>query len=584
VSWGLLSPDHMQGHLSVLLGILLVGCVATGVVTASPPQPGTAENGLSANETATLWSGDSDNYISQEEYYQRYGHERSTAAQVANGTDITFKRPPATAETWTRNDFEDLEAGGSDLSVHPPHASLDSGTYVKDAHATVFAVQPSTCGHLDSDETPLYIAPEGTMRGFIDYRVSVPEDDSSGSTTVDWSLTDHAIQEVRLKKDGETIARTDGSHTPILDYQIKQGWSASLTLEADIHTQLKKTTRIDRGNYTDVYVDYPTERRTVSDSIDVQIYDLSATPSYAEYPNGDTGVAIFQSQPWQGYRLTADTDAKVRGVWRFYTARDSNWDRLIRSDRAGNNEVDSEAIPVYVHAYPSRIGPRAEPERDGPIITDTWGTERGSPVGSIGENVNIEIVDQSYTPTFGVAVRAETVDRDALRVDGIVRGVSASLTEPETGSERQLRRSNLSIAVVDQNSSHATLRVELRDNQTGEPIVLDNDGRLAPFGGDIRNGYITVDDRRLVTNESGVALLTVDSPGLYTATYHPGSWLSHNPAYVRETATARWHPLGTLGSWFELIFNAGWQLIPFFVMFYAGHRLLRMLGPEDFFE
>jgi len=118
----------MKGHLSVLLGILLVGCVATGVVTASPPQPGTAENGLSANETATLWSGDSDTYISQEEYYQRYGHERSTAAQVANGTDITFKRPPATAETWTRNDFEDLEAGGSDLSVHPPHASLDSGT------------------------------------------------------------------------------------------------------------------------------------------------------------------------------------------------------------------------------------------------------------------------------------------------------------------------------------------------------------------------------------------------------------------------------------------------------------------------
>ena len=584
MTWGLLSTDHMQGHLSVLLGILLVGCVATGVATASPPLPGTAENGLSANETATLWSGDSDNYISQEEYYQRYGHERSTAAQVANGTDITFKRPPATAETWTRNDFEDLEAGGSDISVHPPHASLDSGTYIKDAHVTVFAVQPSTWGHLDSDETPLYIAPEGTMRGFVDYRVRVPEDDSSGSTTVDWSLTDHAIQEVRLKKDGETIARSDGSHSPVLDYQIEKGWSASLTLEADIHTELKKTTRIDRGNYTDIYVDYPTETRTVSDSIDVQIYDLWATPSYAEYPNGDTGFAIFQSQPWQGYTLTADGDARVRGVWRFYTARDSNWDRLVRSDRSGSDEVDSEAIPVYVHAYPSRIGPRAEPERDGPRITDTWGSERGSPVGTIGENVNIEVVDQSYTPTFGIAVRAKTVDRDALRVDGIVRGVSASLTEPETGSERQLRRSNLSLTVVDKNSSHATLRVDLRDNQTGEPIVLDNDGRLAPFGGDIRNGYITVDDRRLVTNESGVALLTVDSPGLYTATYHPGSWLSHNPAYVRETATTRWHPLGTLDSWFGLIFNAGWQLIPFFVMFYAGHRLLRMLGPEDFFE
>jgi len=573
-----------QRELSVLMAALFVTSLVTGVVAADPPRPGTEGNGLSENESATLWSRDADNYISQEEYRQRYGEDRTSVHQLANGTDITFKRPPATAATWTRNDFEDLDAGGSDTSVHPPHASLEDGVFIEDAHATVFAVQPSTRGHLESGETPLYIAPEGTMRGFVDYRIRVPEGDSSGSTTVDWSLTDHAIQEVRLKKDGETIARSDGSHTPVLDYQIEEGRSVRLSLEADIYTELKKTTRIDRGNYTDVYVDYPTETRTVSDSITVEIYDLSATTSYAEYPNGDTGVAIFQSRPWQGYTLTADTDTKVRGVWRFYTARDSNWDSLIRSDRYSSDTVDSEAIPVYVHAYPSRIGPRAEPERDGPVITDTWGTERGSPVGTIGENVNIEVVDQSYTPTFGVAVRAETVDRDALRVDGIVRGVSASLTEPETGSERQLRRSNLSLTVVDKNSSHATLRVELRDNQTGEPIVLDTDGRLAPFGGDIRNGYITVDDQRLVTDESGVALLTVDSPGLYTATYHPGSWLSHNPAYVRETATTRWHPLGTLDSWFGLILNVGWQLIPFFVMFYAGHRLLRMLGPEDFFK
>jgi len=574
----------MQRYLSVLLGIFCVASLATGVVTANPAQPGTAENGLSENETAMLWSGDSDNYITQEEYYQQYGKERSTVAQVANGTDITFKRPPATAETWTRNDFDDLEAGRSNTSVHPSHAPLDSSVFIEDAHATIFGVHPSTRGHLDSDETPLYIAPQGEMRGFVDYRVRIPNGNSSGSTTVNWSLSSHEIREVRLKKDGETIARTDGSHTPVLEYQISGGRQTRLTLEADIHTRLKKTTRIGPGNNTAVSVDYPSETHTVADSIDVEIYDLSTTASYAEYPNGDTGVAIFQSRPWQGYTLTKDGDAKVRGVWRFYTARDANWDRLVRSDHSGSKEVASEAVPVYVHAYPSRIGPRAEPERDGPIITNTWGTERQSPVDTIGENVNIEVVNQSYTPTYGVAVRAQTVDRDALRVDGIVRGESASLTEPETGSERQLRRSNLSVEVVDQNSSHAALRVELRDNQTGDPIFLDTDGRLAPLGVDIRNGYITVDDQRLVTNESGVALLTVNSPGLYTATYHPGSWLSHNPAYVTETVTARWHPLGTLDGWFALIFNAGWQLIPFFVMFYAGRRLLRMLGSENFFE
>ena len=574
----------MQASLGVFLGLLFVGCVATGSVTATAPQSGTAANGLSANETATLWSGDTDRYITQEEYYQQYGSERSTPAQVANGTDITFKRPPATAETWTRNDFAELDAGSSRRSVYPTHANLDSGTYIKDAHATVFAVQPSTRGHLDPDRTPLYIAPKGKMRGFIDYRIRVPDGDSSGSRTVNWALLDHSIQETRLTVDGDTLSKTSGSHTPVLPYQFGGSRSERLTLEADITTRLRKTTRVDRGNYTSVYVDYPTETRTVSDSIDVEIYDLSATVSYAEYPNGDSGVAIFHSRPWQGYTLSGDGEDTVRGVWRFYTARDVRWDQLVTSDRSGRTAAASPALPVYVHAYPSAIGPRAEPERDGPILTGTWGDERTSPGESMDENINVEVVNESYTPTDGVAVRANTLDREALRVDGIVRGVQAALIEPPAGYERDLRESNLSIGVLTQNDTHATLRVSLTDNRTGEAIALNTDDRLSPFGGDFGRGYITVDDERLVTNESGVALLTVDSPGFYTATYHPGSWLTHDPAYVGTTATTRWHPLSTFDSWVGLLFNAGWQLIPFAVMFYAGHRLLRMFWPSEFFN
>jgi len=59
------------------------------------------------------------------------------------------------------------------------------------------------------------------------------------------------------------------------------------------------------------------------------------------------------------------------------------------------------------------------------------GTDRPSPAGTIGENVNIEVVNQSYTTTYGVAVRAEAIDRDALHVAGIVRGVNASIVEPD---------------------------------------------------------------------------------------------------------------------------------------------------------
>ncbi|MDS0301197.1 hypothetical protein NDI76_20895 [Halogeometricum sp. S1BR25-6] len=571
-------------ELSVLMAALFVTSLATGLVTATPPRPGTEDNGLSENESATLWSRDTDNYTSQEEYRQRYGNERTAIHQLANGSDITFKRPPATAATWTRNDFEDLEAGGSDTSVHPPHASLEDGVFIEDAHATVFAVQPSTRGHLESGDTPLYIAPNGTMRGFVDYRVRLPNESASDNRTVDWSLTNHEIEEVRLQKDGETIARTEGSHTPALDYQIDDDWSATLSLEAEIRVQLKKTIQTDGINGTDVEVVYREETRNVSDSIDVEIYDLSANPYDAEYPNGDAGVAIFQSRPWQGYTLNDEGNASVRGVWRFYTARNTNWDTLVRSNRTDSAEVESDAIPVYVHAYPSRIGPRAEPVRDGPEIIDTWGTERSSPLESIGENVTIEVINQSYETTYGVAVRAENVDREALHVAGIVRGVNASIAKPDGGSERQLRRSNLSVEVLQQNQSQATLRIELRDNETGAPIILNDATRRYLIGGSTRNGSITIADQEVETNASGVAIVTITEPGIYTARYHPGSWLGHNPAYVSDTATARWHPLGTIDGWFALVFEAGWQFIPFFVVFYAGRRLLRMLGPEDIFQ
>nr|WP_240452065.1 hypothetical protein [Halostella salina] len=556
----------------------------TGTVAADPPRPDTEGNGLSENESATLWSRDADNYISQEAYRDRYGESRSALHQLANGTDITFKRPPDTAATWTRNDFEDLDAGSANTSVHPPNASLEDGRFIADAHATVFAVQPSTRAHLEPSETPLYVAPNGTVRGLVDYRVRVPNGSSEGNTTVDWSLADHGIEEIRIRTDNTTVATTNGSQTPSIDYRLAGDGEATLSIEAEIQVRLNKTVRIDRGNETEVNITYPTEELTVSDELAVEIYDLSAYPYYAEYPNGDTGVAVYQSRPWQGYTLTEAGTTSVRGVWRFYTARDTDWDTLVRTNRTASSTVESDALPVYVHAYPSRIGPRAEPVRGGPEIVETWGIERSSPTATIGENVHIEEVTDAYNTTYGVAVRAETVDRDALQVAGIVRGVNASIEEPQADSERQLRRSHLSIEVIEQNESHATLRLELRDRQTGEPITLNESPRGYPIIGDSRRGYITIADRRVETNRSGVAIVTIDQPGIYTARYQPGSWRDHDPAYVGETATVRWHPLRTIEGWFALLFEIGWQLLPFIVMFYAGTRLLRLLAPDDSFD
>jgi len=110
-------------------------------------------------------------------------------------------------------------------------------------------------------------------------------------------------------------------------------------------------------------------------------------------------------------------------------------------------------------------------------LSTPGGTDRPSPDGTLGENINIDIVNQSYTTTYGVAVRAESVDRDALQIAGIVQGVNASIVAPDAGSERQLRRSNLTVEVLQQNESQATLRIELRDNETGAPIVLSDPDR-----------------------------------------------------------------------------------------------------------
>ncbi len=575
----------------VLLTALLVTSLIAGIGAADPPQPGTEDNGLTANESATLWSHDVDeNNLTQAEF-ERYGENRTSIQQVANGTDLTFKRPPDTAATWTRNDFEDLAGGSADTAIHPPHARLEDGSFIKDAHATIFAVHPSTRGHLEAGDKPLYIAPNGTLRGFVDYRVRVPSGSSSGNTTTEWSRTDHEIEEVRLQKDSETIAEQDGTHTPTLDYQIEDDRSVNLTLEADIRVRLQKTTRsnpsnetgANESNETTVTTTYYTESRTVSDTIDVEVYHLSVFPSYAEYPNGDTGVAILQSRPWQGYTLTEDGTSRARGVWRFYTARDTSWDQLVRSNQTASATVESGAIPVYVHAYPSRIGPRAEPVRDGPELIDTWGTNRSTPVGSLGENITIDVVDQSYTSTHGIAVRADAVDHESIRVLGIVRSVNTSVEEPDPATEWQIRPSDLSVEIVQETESSATLRIELREATTGDPIDLTSDRFHSPTGNN-RTGYITVGEKRIRTNASGVATVTLDKLGVYTVQNHPGSWLSHTPAYTGDTATVRLHPLATIEGWFALLVEVGWQSLPFVVMYYAGKRLLRMLAPDDIFQ
>lgn len=567
-----------RSHLQVALTLaLLVGSLVS--VTATPPRPGTEGNGLTENESAVLWSRDNDSqYITNSEYREAYNDSRTALQQVANGTDLTYKRPPATAATWTRNDFRDLPHTDSNRSVYPSHAAVTDGTYIKDAHATVFAIQPATKTHVTPDEQVWYIAPTGTLRGFVDYRVVVPHRQRSRAN-VSYAVLGSEIEEVRLQRDGETIARQNGSHTPVFEYDLT-GDDVTLTLEAEIEARVRKTVtrRVERNNRTITVHDRTTntESVTVRDRVQVVVYQPRPLVKYTRYPDGDTGVAIYVSRPWQGY-TTPDT-GRVRGVWRFYTARDTSWDRLTVATADGNRTRRSEALPVYVHAYPSRIGPRADPTGIGPDLLRVWGEQRQSPAGIIGENVTVEVVERPYRLSYGLAARHDArVER--VQVRGIVRGVETTHRLGSGTLERALRRSNLTARVIDHEDGKATVRIRLRDARTGEPIALRQSvgPRYAPIVDEhARTGYITIAGQRVYTDASGTATVTIQEAGVYTVTYHPESWLSYEPAYTRSTAVVRWHPLTTFDGWVTLLVTVLQLAIPFGVALYAGKQLGRL--------
>ncbi|WP_200840311.1 hypothetical protein [Natrialba sp. INN-245] len=578
-----------MGRIAVILGVLfIIGGVATTPGAAGDsqiPQSDTLEDELEENEDATLWSKEENNCLSDDEYYEEHGENRSALHGLGDCTDITFAEPPRAAQNWTNSDFKSIQPGDSDTSVYPEHAETNSSQWIADAHATIFALQPSTIVHQGPNET-LYVAPTGELRGMVDYRVDVPEGDNSGNRTVDWSLLEHDIREIRLIHDGETIANNSSTHTPQIEYDLGDRNSSTLTLEADVEAELERTVTYQHRDETTT--ETYTDSVTVSSEREIEVYNLSASLYYAAYPDGDDGVAIYQSLPWHGYVLSEDGERTVRGVWRYYTARDTDWDTFVRASTT-ETELDNEtASPVYVRAFPSRIGPRADPIHSGPTIEEVWGDDSPSPNRTIHENVEIDVVDEPYTRSHGLAVRDDEIDRDHLEVQGIVRGETATLVGPEDGSERQVHESNISVEILEQDDTEATFEITLTDTESGNPIALNNpyanDPRFAPISERTRDGYITVDGERVETNSSGVTTVTVSQPGPYTVEYHPGSWRTNNPAYVSDAERVSWHPLLTARGWFDLFIFAVWLTTPFLIALYAGLKLgsfLRLPGDHN---
>lgn len=581
-------------------------------------------HGLPAGVVAALFSRDNESqYISDAAFAARYGWNRSDLASAANGTDLTFERPPSVARWWTAHEFADLDPGGWNVSTYPVGtdirtARIDGHPVIRDAHASVFAAQPSTVAHVDNEIERLYLGQEGALLGLVDYRVSLPPSRTirpagngsmpanasvpPGTRRVQWCLQSAAVRTIRLRRDGRVVATggaTGFNATPVLNYSLRGTGRTTLRLEATIAVTLRHRT----DSYSCANATATTDLATrscrwvtngshsvrtaveVADTVNGTIYDLDPMVSTVEYPapTGDVGIAVFQDVPWQGYVIGADSDDRVSGVWRFYTIRDSSWDVLVASNTTATERVRSPALPVSVHAVPSTLGPTVADRGDTRIL-DTWGEPVASPGETLAENLRVGTIPDQYTPTWGLAVRTHARRVSAVTVQGIVAGVGATVRPAEGHRERRIRNTTIEAEILSSNRSAAVVEVRLHDALSGRPIVLSEPPGGLPFRdrstGTDRRGYVRVGDRVVATGPRGTARVVVDRPGVYHVRYVPESWVTAAPAYAPSTTSVRWQPADEFGWWLQTGVRLLEFALPFVLVAYAARRFGSLLSYE----
>ena len=524
------------------LGVATLLVVSALVATQSVARP--SDTGVVApnitdhhDGSRALWSRDRDT-VNRSELRNRSG---SAARSLAATTDIPFNKPPAAVATHNRNELSGFPTTGVDTSVYPRAATPTDGTVIRDAYVEIFTVQPSTTVRLTPDRQPRYVATQGQVLATLDYRVPVPADSDSKWETISWSLSDHTVEYTDLLVDGDREARHGGAHTQRFAYDLRgdRGGTHTLSVEANISASLTRTRRwcSDRTevNLTiknttrTVCTEWTTntttvnESLTVADSVEVTAYSLLAGGAYARYPNGDLGLLIAKTAPWLGYRLP---EGRVNGVWRFYSARDPGWDRLVKATADGLNSSHSPVHPLGLSAYPIKTGPTVAPA-DTVSLLDVSGRQQRPP--TLPETVNLDVLEQPYTASYRLATRFETSDARMadVTIAGLVRGTEWEL-DPQYFTEITIHRSNLTLTVLNTTERTATVRVTLRDAETGSPIRTTD-----------TQGYVRLAGERIETDRDGTVTTTIDRPaGAITARFVPWDWWLRPTSYVGDSDSA----------------------------------------------
>ncbi|MFC7076814.1 hypothetical protein [Haloarcula halophila] len=503
------------------MAALALAVAVTGYSASQPPDG--ADHGVDETTYCTLWAGDED--VSNLTRWMNQTENATDVCTLAAATDIPLDSPPEAVERWNRGDLRDVPVTDTNRSVYRENATLTDEKFIRDAHVSVFAIQPSTRARLSPTDQPLYVAPNGSVLGMIDYRIALPPATTTTNRSESWNLTTHEIRRVRLLANETEIANASGTRLVELPYTLGGygGQPSTLRLEADVDVSLTKRTETclawDRnGTCTAVNrtLTEVNETVTVSDEVEVVRYELSVSGYRATYLDGDLGLVVYKNQPWLGYAVPGGS---VRGVWRFYAARDGEWDTLVTSTERGQTSAPSPAVPVQAAAFPVESGPTPS-NRSTIQLVDTYGVRMDSP--ELPEHIHLDVLEGRYVASYGIATRTQTdgTTLENVTAFGLVRGTDT--TVPNTSFARvPIRRSNLTLTVQNETSQRVTVRVWLRDAQTGAPINTTG-----------RDGSVFVQGRQIQTNGVGMAILTITRPvGGITARYEPGHWWVDIPGY-----------------------------------------------------
>ncbi|WP_416838786.1 hypothetical protein [Haloferax sp. DFSO52] len=482
----------------------------------------------------------------------------STAELLATCTDVTSDVPPST-EQENAILIEAIEPGDETTSVAPKTATTKSSGRIRDAHASIVAVSPSTRVHRSESSTVHYARPNGTVYGFVDYRLDTTTVKHE-NTTITWHVISHGVESVTLTSRDGVVDQTTRTQTPQFTYHNHSLGRAQFELQATVRARLVKTVTTTTNNTTHTTSDVFTDNLTVSESLPVHITTPAATATVVAYPDDNHEVLLTGLSPWSTYTVDDHQGLQAQNVWQFYTAGDPMWETLAVRSATSTEYVRTRHRPLVVHAVPTANRPYVD-ERWGPLsVQDVAGQLIAAPP-VVDSNVTVSPTNYRRPERL----RLRHPDSSAVTLTGVVAGPSRTLTLPD--QPPIAHRPALSITIVSQSVTEATLRVTLRGNTTGKPLDM---------GANASNdsaGELTVGGTPLTLNSSGSATTVVTKPGVYEAVFTPAAWVPGQQAYTSATATVAWHPLTTAAGLTAASWDAVQFLIPVGVVLFAVRQL-----------